>query len=222
LVEAVAAPVAAPEAEKPDHAPIRVSADEYMERYAHDSYEWVKGELIKMSPVSLPHDQLTIFLRDLFRAYLTLNPIGQVVGAPFVMRMDAVESRREPDLQIILEGNPGQLTQTAMIGAADIAIEIVSPESVARDYGDKFEEYEKGGVREYWLFDPERKTPLFWRLRESGLYERVSPDADGYYRTPLLPNFALHVPTLWADDLPDILQIVEMVRGWFADTTAAE
>jgi Uma2 family endonuclease len=41
-----------------------------------------------------------------------------------------------------------------MDGAADIVIELVSPESVHRDYGEKLYEYEQAGVPGYWIIDP--------------------------------------------------------------------
>jgi len=190
-----------------------VSADEYMERYAAHFYEWVRGFVIKMSPVALKHDSLDDYVRDLLKAYFSFNPIGRVIGAPFVMRLDSTHSRREPDLQVILKTNPGELTETYMHGPADICIEIVSAESVARDYGEKFEEYEAGGVREYWILDPIRSQTHFYRLDENGIYRLILPDAEGNYRTPLLPQFVLHVPTLWEDTLPDLVAIVEAVRA---------
>ncbi len=190
-----------------------VSAEVYMEHYAAERYEWVKGELIKMSPVSLIHDQLLYYIRNLLQAYLSLNPIGHVIGDPFVMRLDALEARRQPDLEVIFQDNPGTLTATAMIGPADICVEVVSRGSVATDYGAKFEEYEKGGVREYWLIDPIRKVCYFRRLNSEDLYE-VQP-VDTHYTTPLLPQFTLHVPTLWEKELPNIIETVEAVKGMF-------
>lgn len=206
-------------AEKPlgDIVAEDVSADDYMERYASAHHEWVKGFVIKMSPVTLFHDHLMIYLRQLLNVYFSFNPIGQVVGAPFVMRLDAIPSRREPDLQVILNTNPGTLTHTAMIGAADICIEIVSRASVGRDYGEKLAEYEQGGVQEYWLFDPLRRAAIFYRLTEveggERVYQAQPLDVGGSYSTPLLPRLTVHAPTLWHDPLPDILAVVESVRG---------
>jgi Uma2 family endonuclease len=99
-----------------------------------------------------------------------------------------------------------------MIGPADICIEVVSEESVERDYGTKLMEYEAGGVLEYWLFDPIRKRALFNRLNADKVYDLVSPDADGYYETPLLPGLKLHIPTLWEEPLPDFFAIAEIVK----------
>lgn len=194
---------------------VDVSGENFMRDY-EGHYEWVKGYVIKMSPVTAKHDDTTIYFRDVFRTYFVLRPIGIVRGDPFVQRIDSVNSRRQPDLQIILNTNPGQLTETAMIGPADICIEVVSSGSVKIDYGEKFEEYEKGGVQEYWLFDPLRQHASFYRLQPHGVYQAFSPDENGDYESPLLPGLKIHVPTLWQDELPDILEIVAWVQKMLA------
>lgn len=190
-----------------------VSAEDYMAHYAEHGYEWVQGVAIKMSPVTLEHEELYDYLKQLLEAYFALNPTGIVVGDRFVMKIESVGSEREPDLMVILKSNPGDLTRTAMIGPADICIEVVSEGSEDTDFGKKFREYEKGGVNEYWIIDPLRKESRFHCLQPTKLYASVSPDADGHYRTPLLPRFALHVPTLWQEKLPDIIQVVQSAQA---------
>lgn len=208
----VAAPVVLPASEI---IATGVSVEDYMRLYAETHHEWVEGVVVKMSPVTLQHDALTIYLRQWLNAYFALNPMGRVAGEPFVMQMDAVGRSREPDLQVILNDNPGQLTHTVMIGPADICIEVVSPESVARDYGDKFTEYEKAGVREYWIIDPLRQRCDFNRRGDAGLFAEIEPDDTDHYRTPLLPKLALHVPTLWQATLPDFFAIGQAVQAMF-------
>ena len=189
-----------------------VSAADYMAHYAGTFHEWVAGVVIKMTPVTMQHDALCGYLRALLVAYFELRPVGRVLGEPFVMRLDAVQRFRELDLQVILDENPGELTVTAMIGPADICIEIVSPESAARDYGSKFTEYEQAGVREYWIVDPLRRRCDFNRRDAAGVYIEHEPDAAGDYRTPLLPDLVLHVPTLWLDDLPGTIATGQAVQ----------
>jgi Uma2 family endonuclease len=194
-----------------------VSADDFLAVYAETFHEWAEGVVIKMSPASRRHTLLTQYLIQWLNAYFSLRPVGKVFNAPFVMRLDALERFREPDIQVILDDNPGELADTAMIGPADICIEVVSPESVERDYGQKFSEYEKAGVREYWIIDPIRQRCDFNQLGESGTYTRVSPDDTGHYHTPLLPELALHVPTLWQDELPDLLITVQRVQAMLGE-----
>jgi Uma2 family endonuclease len=122
----------------------KVSAEEYFEKYAEQYYEWVDGALVKMW-ASGEHNELMLYLAVLFKEYLVHDPIGQVRVAPFLMDLEAINRKREPDLQIILNTNPGQLTPTRMIGPADICIEIVSPDSVQRDYAEKLVNTKKPG-----------------------------------------------------------------------------
>jgi Uma2 family endonuclease len=192
---------------------VNVSEDDFMERYAAEHHEWVRGYVVKMSPVSYDHYEIAIYLQIMLKAYFDLKPIGRVLGEPFVMRLPNSPSRREPDLQIILNSNPGKLTDTAMLGAADICIEVVSAESVERDYGDKFKEYEAGKVTEYWIIDPLRNEGRFYRLNSEGIYEAQSLDADGNYTTPQLPQLKLHVATLWQQPLPGFFEIGEAIKA---------
>jgi Uma2 family endonuclease len=76
------------------------------------------------------------------------------------------------------------------------------------------------GVREYWIIDPIRQRAQFNRLDDSGethVYLPARPDAKDCYRTPLLPRLALHVPTLWLDDLPGIRATVQAVQTMLDD-----
>jgi Uma2 family endonuclease len=169
-----------------------------------------------LSPIRGRHFELVLYLFDLFRAYFRFRPIGVLRGEPFLMRVEATGLNREPDLQIILNDNPGDLTETAMNGPADICIEVVSPESVERDYGTKFELYEKAGVREYWLLDYERETSHFYRLNAAGKYHR-QPTEGGIYETPLLPGLRVDIPILWTVPLPEIDAIFESVRAMLGE-----
>ena len=194
-----------------------VSLEDYMEHYAEQHCEWIEGVVIKM-PGSLKHNKLIYYLYQFFRAYFDLRPLGGVVGQPFVMRLPAFPNRRrEPDLMIVLKTNPHELKDTYLDGAADICIEVVSEESIERDHGDKFHEYEVGGVPEYWILDPLHDESRFYRLKDHGRYVRQSEDADGNYRTAVLPGFVLHVPTLWQDDLPGPAATAQLVTDMLRD-----
>ncbi len=194
-----------------------VSLDEFHARY-DGFYEWVRGAIIQMAPVSMRHDQLTAYLRVLLATYLQLNPVGVVHSAPFPMRLLDGETQREPDLQLILNPNRARLTDTYMNGPADVAIEVVSPESVQRDHGEKFAEYEAAGVGEYWIVDPLRDEARFYRLDEDGVYIPQGTDSGSYYTTPALPRFRLYVPTLWQTELPTTMDVVGAVRAMLGDT----
>jgi Uma2 family endonuclease len=167
-----------------------------------------------MSPVTVMHDEISGYLYLLLKAYVALNPVGIVRQALFTMKLDAVRAGREPDLMVILEGNPAKQTDTALIGPANLVIEIVSRKSEERDYVEKRREYEIAGVREYWIFDPLRNTSLIYRREgDDSYFKQVQLDADGNLTTPLMPGLKLHVPALWRMPLPDFVQVYDAVRA---------
>jgi Uma2 family endonuclease len=87
-------------------------------------------------------------------------------------------------------------------------VEIVSPESRLRDRGEKFAEYELGGVREYWLLDPVERRADFYVLGEDGRYERRVADPQGIYRSTVLKGFRLKVEWLFQEPLPQVLGVL--------------
>ncbi|MFZ4814625.1 MAG: Uma2 family endonuclease [Phototrophicaceae bacterium] len=204
--------------------PARIAVDEatYLKVYAEQFYEWVDGVAIKMSPAGLKHNRLMIYLVNLLNAFFEVRPLGQCLTSPFILYLPSIKNYREPDLMVLLNGNVNELTETSMNGAPDICIEVVSEESVARDYADKLVEYEAGGVPEYWLFDPIRQISYFYRLNASGKYQPVQPDANGDYTTPILPEFRLHVAHLWRDPLPGYFEIGEIVKAMLIPPEAAK
>ena len=184
------------------------------ETYRGERAEWVRGFLVGMSPVTVMHDEISGYLYLLLKAYVALNPVGIVRQAPFTMKLDAVKAGREPDLMVVLDGNPAKQTDTALIGPADLVIEIVSRESEQRDYVEKRREYEIAGVREYWIFDPLRDTSLIYRrVGDESYFKQVQLDPDGSLTTPLMPGLKLHVPTLWRMPLPDFVQVYDAVKA---------
>ena len=191
----------------------QISLEDYMEHYAAQHYEWVEGVLIPMTPATLKHNDLLYYFHTLLHTYFTLQTIGRVIGQPFVIRLpESPNRRREPDLLVVLASNPNTLTVTHMDGAPDICIEIVSEESTACDHGEKFAEYEAGGVSEYWIIDSVRHEARFYRLNAEKRYIRQNEDAAGNYTSPALPGLVLHVPTLWAEKLPDPIATVSAVK----------
>ena len=94
-------------------------------------------------------------------------------------------------------------------GPADLAIEVVSPASRLRDRGEKLAEYEMGGVREYWVIDPEEQRADFYVLAADGRYERRRTGEDGIYPSEVLTGFRLRESWLWQQPLPKALSALK-------------
>jgi len=169
--------------------------EQYLEQFMGVRCEWIAGTVISTPSAGRNHNDLIVYLSTLLATYFELKPIGEVIHSPFTMWLKQLERGREPDLMVLLNGNPNTLTDTYLDGPADICIEIVSPESVERDQSAKFMEYERGGVAEYWLIDYLHRQAHFYHLTD-GRYQEREADSEGYYQTDCLPGLRLEVETL--------------------------
>jgi len=60
----------------------------------------------------------------------------------------------EPDIMVVCDET--KLIKQNCNGAPDLVIEILSPSTTRMDRKLKFDKYQKAGVKEYWIVDPER------------------------------------------------------------------
>ena len=172
--------------------------------------EWVDGEVIMTSPASNRHQDLVRFFTSVLGTFVETNDLGVIRPAPFQMKL--AHSGREPDLIFVATANLHRLQATYLDGPADLAVEIISPESVGRDRGEKFYEYEQDGVPEYWLIDPQTQRAEFYRLVE-GRYRLAFESKEGEYRSLVLPDFWLRVEWLWQDPLPNVEDVLLEIGG---------
>jgi Uma2 family endonuclease len=187
-----------------------VTFEEFLAWCDEDTHaEWVDGEIIMMSPASDHHQDLSDFLVAVMRLYNEAHQVGWIRSAPFIMRTSVHPSGREPDILFVTKERMHLIQPTFLDGPADLIAEIVSPESIGRDRGDKFVEYEAAGIREYWLIDPLRQQVEFYQLNDQGLYRAAALDADGIYHSNVLAGFWLRAAWLWQKPLPPVLSVLK-------------
>lgn len=191
----------------------KMTYEEFLDWCDEDTWaEWVDGEVVMVSPASVPHQRISRFLFVLLQTIVERHDVGEVLSAPFPMRLGELRRGREPDLLFIAKEHLDRLKETYLDGPADLVIEIVSPESGPRDRGEKYYEYEAAGVREYWLIDPDRQQAEFYRLNRKNRYELIAPDADGIYRSEVIANFWIRVSWLWQKPLPRVLDVMRELK----------
>jgi Uma2 family endonuclease len=189
--------------------PTKMSYEEFLDSYDEVHAEWVDGKVIPMSPPSDQHQDLSGFLTALLRLFVEAKQLGVIRPAPFQMKMEGRRSGREPDILFVAREHLDRMKKNYLDGAADMVVEIVSPESFGRDRGDKFYEYEQGGVREYWLIDPIRKRAEFYHLEDDGLYRPATIGVDGTFRSRVLNGLELKVDWLWQEPLPLLMTVLK-------------
>jgi Uma2 family endonuclease len=166
--------------------------------------EWVNGKVVFMSPVSREHSNVLHFLVKLLGAFVEQHDLGEIHTEPFQMKTGLNLPGRSPDLIFVAKENAGRFRQNYLDGPADLVVEIVSPESRGRDRGEKFYEYEEGGVREYWLIDLPRQKAEFFQLGPDGRYQSVAVPPDGRFKSAVLTGFWLNVDWFWQRPLPKL------------------
>jgi Uma2 family endonuclease len=138
-----------------------------------NQYELEDGVLILMNPPIGLHALIVRFLSNTFEA--EIRRLGHPWAALQMVGVRTAPRRsRLPDLCIVpMEVVREYLDRSAVIESdAVLAIELVSPESIKRDYRFKRAEYAAFGIPEYWIVDPmEQKVTLLTLLE--GLYEEV-------------------------------------------------
>jgi Uma2 family endonuclease len=159
--------------------------------------EWVNGRVVLMSPwESVPHGRIVKFLGTVLSLYVEKHNLGEVFASSFMMKMNAIPSGRLPDVLFMTREQVEQRLRHAYLeDPATLAVEVVSPESVERDEDEKFREYAKAGVREFWLINPMRRAAAFFELKR-GRYHRL-PVEDGVVRSRVVEGFHLRVEWLW-------------------------
>ncbi len=176
--------------------------------------EWVDGEVIVFMPKPR-HQDLVTFLVTLLRLFVQFHRLGQVLTAPVEMKATPTSNAREPDIIFVAQENLARITEDRVEGPADLVVEVISTSSVGRDRSDKFYEYQEIGIREYWLFDPRpgQERADFWVLDANRKYQPVPIDAEGVYRSTIIPGFWLRIDWLWQTEKPDpLLTFAEIVN----------
>lgn len=189
----------------------KISYKEFLELYDGIHAEWVDGEVEMGSPVSTEHSDDSGFLESLLRIYVEENDLGKVLSAPVSMRIQRESRGREPDLMFISKTHLDRIKLGYIDGPSDLAIEIISPESVGRDRGDKFVEYEAAGIREYWLIDPQRKQAEFYTLDDGHQYQLILSGKEGRFESRVVPEFYLQVEWLWQKPLPKVVPLLRQM-----------
>jgi Uma2 family endonuclease len=156
-------------------------------------HELIDGEHYVTPSPNTKHQRVSGNLYWLLRSWLEEHPIGEVFYAPFDVvfsNFDVVE----PDLLYVSKERAHEvLTSKHVKGTPDLVIEIGSPGTRKRDETIKRRLYERSGVLEYWVVDPELDTIRVYRRSGDrfGRPHELSLEAGDVLTTPLLPECEL-------------------------------
>lgn len=155
----------------------------------------IDGVIYMASPENAEANDLFFWLSGLMSFYVEEKNLGRVYGSRVALRLND-KNGPEPDIMFVRKQRLHLVEGGHINGPPDLAIEIVSPESVERDYVKKRAQYEEFKISEYWIVDEmlKRLTPL--RLGADGAYRDMDLK-DGVLHSRSLSGFWLRPEWLW-------------------------
>jgi Uma2 family endonuclease len=131
----------------------------------------LNGEVIEMNAPTLDHQDVVGNVFVVFKlAAQRLH--GNAYVAPVDVYFDELNVP-QPDVIYLASGSvcqPEGLQR--LIGPPDLIAEVLSPSTARMDRREKFNLYQKYGVREYWLVDPREQLLEVWQ-HQDGRFVRL-------------------------------------------------
>ena len=161
-------------------------------------YELVDGELVEMTPPTFRHMLIAKFVEQCLEAEIRRLGHGWLCFREAGIRTGIRKSRLADVYVLTPEQISNFLDEAAICQTAPLlTVEVVSPDSVTRDYRYKRTEYAALGVPEYWIVDPlqAKVTVLQW---QEGMYEETVFVSSQPLISPTFPGLDLTVATILA------------------------
>ena len=165
-----------------------------------DSERWelIEGVPYAMAPApTQAHQEASMNLGWKLRNFLEGKPC-KVFAAPFDVRFSPTDKDDivvQPDLLVVCDSS--KLDGNCCNGAPDLVIEILSPSSAQRDCILKLELYQRFGVREYWIIDPQAKILQTYILK-NGQYSVTGYLAAATVPIAVLPDCVIDLKEVFS------------------------
>ncbi len=152
----------------------RYTFADYLTWDENERIEIIGGEAFLMAAPSSKHQEISMEISRQLANFLVGKPC-RVYPAPFNVRLfekdgdapEDVDTVVEPDISVICDRS--KIDARGCKGAPDLIVEILSPSSLRNDRLVKLRLYQRAGVREYWIADPENKTVQVFLLNSNGI-----------------------------------------------------
>lgn len=195
----------------------RYTYADYLTWQFADRVELIMGKVFNMSPApSSQHQYITGAICSGIYQFLRNKPC-KVFPAPFDVSLpDASgisQTVVQPDITVICD--PSRITEQGCNGAPDLVVEVISKSSVKKDLHEKYGIYEKAGVKEYWIVQPQDRSLIIFTLTEAGQYQPSKPLTKGDIATSqVLPGLEIDLDELFIDvvEEPQALYPLEVKR----------
>ena len=130
------------------------------------------NDKLVMSPAPIDIHQVILNKINInISIYLIKNAVGEIRIAPYDVHFSK-ENILQPDIVFIKNENIRKIKSRGLFGAPDLIVEILSPSTSHLDFDAKKLIYEKYGVQEYFIVEPNSKTVTSFRLKNKEYEEQ--------------------------------------------------
>jgi len=120
-------------------------------------YQVIEGE-ISMTPAPSPrHQEIQADLCARMVLHVREHLLGKVYVSPIDVALSMVDIV-QPDILFVAKDRMDIVAKKNIVGIPNLIVEILSPSSVERDRVEKMTLYERYGLPEYWIVDPDSQT----------------------------------------------------------------
>lgn len=158
----------------------KITADEFfaLPEYAeHTRIELIDGEVVIHVSAIPKHQFAADEILYYLKTYARKNG-GHAISAPVAVVLDD-ENVFEPDVLYLAPDSACTIGEKRLFGPPELVVEVLSPRTAKYDRIQKFETYQKHGVREYWIVDPANETLELFRLNDEGRFALIRAYAKG-------------------------------------------
>jgi Uma2 family endonuclease len=160
-------------------------------------YEIVDGVLYMAPSPNKEHQNAVLEIASYLRTHIKLTGLGQVFIAPFDVELNH-RTVVQPEVVVVLNPNLEIITESRIIGAPDLVVEVSLPGTVGYDRAKKQSAYVRAGVPEYWIADPWSRTVEVLTL-EAGAYRSLGVfEGKAVLPSQIVPDFLVHVEQFFA------------------------
>ena len=158
--------------------------------------ELSEGRLIITPSPTSQHQRIAFRLSNLLGNYILSHNLGEVVTTPMDTRLWKGKIR-QPDIAFMSNEHLDRITEQ-LWGVPDLVVELLSEGTAKVDKEDKYFEYQRAGVQEYWIVDPFNQSIEVYTLK-NGIYEIFGKWGPGEIaKSKLLDGFKVSIDSIMA------------------------
>jgi Uma2 family endonuclease len=159
-------------------------------------YEVIEGELVMAPSPIIKHQRISIKLATRMRIFAEEKKLGEVFGAPTDVILPP-HNVFQPDILFISNDNMEILTEKNVQGAPDLVVEILLPGTAVYDATLKKDVYEREGVKELWIIDPESESGFVYQNSERKFEMTGQAMKKGVLKSNILKGFQVKIEALF-------------------------